>query len=92
MFILQTVNLRHLFCDKNKIIDHDMCKLYGLLKWYSITFYLTAEFWFGKSSITSENKGQKKLDFTLKFQRICKIKGSSDAYCFSREVMCNFQI
>ncbi|CAB3987441.1 WD repeat-containing 75 [Paramuricea clavata] len=45
-------------------------------------------FWFGKASITSENKsvkGLNKVDSFLKFQKICKIVKSPDSYCFSEK-------
>ena len=44
-------------------------------------------FWFGKASITSENKGLNKVDSFLKFQKICNIVKGPDSYCFSEKVV-----
>ncbi|XP_046846003.1 WD repeat-containing protein 75-like [Xenia sp. Carnegie-2017] len=43
------------------------------------------KFLFGKSSLSSENKGLHEVNSCLKFDKICKIISCPDAFCFSEK-------
>lgn len=57
-----------------------------------IIFAEKGSFWFGKASITSENKTLNIADAFLKFQKICKIVKGPDSYCFSGKVHVSFAV